>query len=135
MKEEQPAAQHGSQRWLHCPKVINVAIVEELGLCPRDQIEWLSPLESDGFAEYRNAEFLERLDSRPLEDFWPRKGPQWDGLGLFLRNPTEMVHSLPLATARPQPGIGSEKGLCPQQAPLQQRLHVAPGIDSPLMMP
>ena len=30
------------------------------------------------------AQFLERLgvslDSRPLKDFWPSKGPQWDGL-------------------------------------------------------
>ena len=41
-------------------------------------------MESDCFAEYRDTQFLERLsvslDCRPLKDFWPKKGPQWDGL-------------------------------------------------------
>ena len=89
MKEEQSAAQRGSQRWLQiavnrCPEVINSAIVDELGLCSSEKIEWLSPLESDGFAEYRDEQFIERLNvslnNQPLKDFWPRKGPQWDGL-------------------------------------------------------
>ena len=89
MKAEQSAAQHGSQRWLQiavnrCPEVINSAIVKELGLCSSEKIEWLSPLECDGFAEYRDEQFIERLNvslnSQPLKDFWPRKGPQWDGL-------------------------------------------------------
>ena len=89
MKKEYLAAKHGSQRWLQiavnrCPEVINSAIVNELGLCSSEKIEWLSPLECDGFAEYRDDQFIKRLgeslDSQPLRDFWPRKGPQWDGL-------------------------------------------------------
>ncbi len=89
MRTEQSAAQRGSQRWLQiavnrCPEVINSAIVNELGLCSGEKIEWLSPLECDSFAEYRDEQFIERLNvslnSRSLKDFWPRKGPQWDGL-------------------------------------------------------
>ena len=48
-------------------------------------LSWRSPLAEDEFAEYRDQVFLDRLDidlsSRPLADFWPRLGPQWDGLG------------------------------------------------------
>ena len=89
MKAKQSAAQSGSQRWLQiavnrCPEIINSTIVNELGLCSSETIEWLSPLECDGFAEYRDEQFIERLNvslnSRPLKDFWPNSGPRWDGL-------------------------------------------------------
>ena len=88
MIAEQPAAQHGSQRWLQisvnrCPDIINTAIANELGLFPNEEIKWLSPLECDGFAEYRDEQILERLgvgiDKRLLNDFRPYS-PQWDGL-------------------------------------------------------
>ncbi len=91
MKVEQSAAQRGSQRWLQiavnrCPEVINSTIVNELGLCSSEKIEWLSPLECDGFVEYRDEQFIKRLgeslDKRPLKDFWPNSGPRWDGLAL-----------------------------------------------------
>jgi hypothetical protein len=49
------------------------------------EIEWLSPEQADGFAEYRDEEFLKNLGCHslqvPLERFWPARGPQWDGLG------------------------------------------------------
>jgi hypothetical protein len=49
------------------------------------RIEWVSPLREDGFAEYRDASFLRRLDldhlAYSLGEFWPRRGPQWDALG------------------------------------------------------
>ena len=89
MRIEQGPRPHGSQRWLQiavnrCPGVIDSAIANALDLCPGEEIEWLSPLESDCFAEYRDARFLKRLrvslEKRPLKDFWPKKGPQWDGL-------------------------------------------------------
>ena len=89
MREKQGPRPRGSQRWLQiavnrCPGVIDSAIANALDLCPGEEIEWLSPLESDCFAEYRDAQFLEHLgvslDCRPLKDFWPSKGPQWDGL-------------------------------------------------------
>jgi len=47
-------------------------------------IEWLSPLRDDDYAEYYDQEFLERIgvnDLRmPLQEFWPKSGPRWDGL-------------------------------------------------------
>ena len=89
MSEQQGPRPRGSQRWLQiavnrCPGVIDSAIANALDLCPGEEIAWLSPLESDCFAEYRDARFLKRLgvslEKRPLKDFWPKKGPQWDGL-------------------------------------------------------
>ena len=81
----------GSQKWLQLvvnrrPQVINGALAGALKLEPDDTIQWLSPLETDTppFKEYRDEEFLRRLDvtldQKPLADFWPRLGPQWDGL-------------------------------------------------------
>ena len=83
------AALRGSQRWLQiavnrCPHVIDQAIPRAMGLGQDETIEWLSPLESEGFIEYRDQAFLDRLGIKPrhrkLSDFWPRRGPVWDGL-------------------------------------------------------
>ena len=85
------AAPRGSQRWLQLvvnrsPKLIDAAIVEALGLCQDETIEWLSPLESDCFREYQDKAFLKRLGIAPqqlslqLKHFWPKRGPVWDGL-------------------------------------------------------
>ena len=64
-------------------------------LCPSvpGDIDWRSPLAADHYAEYRDQSFLDRLagsrfyrePSRPqrdLSEFWPRFGPQWDGLAV-----------------------------------------------------
>lgn len=76
----------GSQKWLQVlvnqyPDLINRKIGATVG--ERD-IEWLSPLAADAYAEYRDQSFLDRLgvslDSVPLETFWPELGPRWDGL-------------------------------------------------------
>ena len=83
------AALRGSQRWLQiavnrCPDVVDGAISRAIGLRQDETIEWLSPLESEDFIEYRDQAFLERLGINPrhrqLSDFWPRRGPVWDGL-------------------------------------------------------
>lgn len=43
-------------------------------------IEWLSPIENDGFSEYRD-EFPELgVSADALKAFWPSGGPQWDGI-------------------------------------------------------
>jgi hypothetical protein len=53
-------------------------------LSPR--LRWVSPLESQGFVEYQDREFLRAvgLDRlwRPLSGFWPRRGPVWDALAV-----------------------------------------------------
>jgi len=91
--EHQPA-ERGSQRWLQTlvnqhPDLLTAALIEPLKL-PRDaEIKWLSPRMDDGYAEYRDNCFLEKLgielSFRPLHNFWPRRGPVWDGLGRSTR--------------------------------------------------
>ena len=82
---------HGSRRWLQVAvnrgaEVIDGAMADAAGLAPGEPVRWVSPLKSDGFREYRDQEFLERLEVRPasrgLSDFWPRRGPKWDALAI-----------------------------------------------------
>ena len=84
----QGAASKGSQRWLQvvvnsCPSVIDSAI-RNTGIRLDEPIVWKSPLDSDAFAEYMDAAFIEQLGvslaQRGLRDFWPNSGPRWDGL-------------------------------------------------------
>lgn len=60
----------------HAPHLLGQA----LGI---KHIEFFSPIESEGYGEYRD-DFLRKLriddSAYPLKDFWPAKGPQWDGL-------------------------------------------------------
>ncbi len=82
MRVAQPAGERGSLKWLqhavnHRPEsVLHPAI---------GPVDWLSPLASDEFAEYRDGAFLARLGlaglSAALAEFWPASGPQWDALG------------------------------------------------------
>jgi hypothetical protein len=58
-------------------------ITQALGL-PPGPLTWVSPLESAGFKEYKDAAFLKKLGLErliePLGLFWPNSGPRWDGL-------------------------------------------------------
>jgi hypothetical protein len=69
----------------HTPDLLDRSIVRELNLTPTEKIQWLSPLQSDGYAEYRDQAFLAKLETQPkhapLSAFWPARGPQWDALG------------------------------------------------------
>lgn len=85
----QPPGTKGSLKWVqvmvnHHPHLLSQAIGAAIGV-PPDAIEWVSPLTSDGYAEYRDQGFLDRLgiilDRHPLSNFWPSRGPQWDALG------------------------------------------------------
>lgn len=48
--------------------------------------DWKSPLESQNFREYRDAEFLNQVGLSHLKEnlssFWPRLGPCWDALAI-----------------------------------------------------
>src|ERR1700739_3104616 len=83
----QDPAQRGSQRWLQIavnqhPHVLDRPIQEAMRRVT--PITWRSPVVDDHFAEYRDAGFLRLLKLERLEDaladFWPERGPQWDGL-------------------------------------------------------
>lgn len=64
--------------------LINNKIAKAFNLRGNLDIEWVSPLLNDHYAEYRDEDFLNRLglDSLniSLKDFWPSGGPQWDAL-------------------------------------------------------
>ena len=103
-----PHANRGSRRWLqvlvNCrPELLNDAIAQRLAELP-DDIDWRSPIVEDHYAEYRDQSFLDRLAGsfyyRPpeqpqgqLTDFWPRFGPQWDGLAVTDRGQILMVEA------------------------------------------
>jgi len=79
----------GSQRQIQhyvneSPQVLEEAISDALGF-PL-QVEWVSPLRSDRYREYKDSSFLQALglyESRAeLRCFWPGGGPVWDALGI-----------------------------------------------------
>lgn len=85
-----PVDARGSQKWLQmlvnaCPGLLGEQILCKISPVA-NEIRWRSPLEDDGYAEYKDGDFIDRLgirlDKRPLESFWPSSGPRWDGLGV-----------------------------------------------------
>jgi len=86
----QSVGKKGSQKWIQKlvnekPELLNSHLKEELHLPKSEQVRWLSPLKSDDYAEYSDQDSLDRLGvslkKKPLADFWPENGPQWDALG------------------------------------------------------
>ena len=85
----QPSNGHGSLRDIQIlvnehPFSFSKAIIKKLNVKSND-IEWVSPLKEDKYAEYRDDGFIERLGINSLkvnlDKFWPKNGPQWDALG------------------------------------------------------
>lgn len=78
------------------PGYLNDLISETFGWRTAS-IEWRSPLKEDDYAEYYDQEFLERLGVKdlrmPLQDFWPKSGPRWDGLALTLEGKLILVEA------------------------------------------
>ena len=103
-----PAANRGSRKWLqilvNCrPELLNDAIAQRLHELP-DDVDWRSPIWEDHYAEYRDQSFLDRLagsmyfraparPQRELTEFWPRFGPQWDGLAVTDRGQVLLVEA------------------------------------------
>lgn len=94
-------AARGSQKWLqqaieHECHTLIMPIAKRLGVAA-DTICWLSPLPHDNFAEYYDAAFVERLGvelpHRALAEFWPTRGPHWDGLGKTERGDLLLVEA------------------------------------------
>jgi hypothetical protein len=80
----------GSQRWLQLavnvhPALVNDPLLRSLGGSEHSPLEWLCPLRAGSYREYRDLEALKALGvparvQHSLADFWPRRGPVWDGL-------------------------------------------------------
>lgn len=89
-RSPQSVAEKGSQKRMQrlvneMPDLLNLQIREKLNLSEEEDIQWLSPLKDDDYAEYRDQAFINllgvELKKVPLADFWPKGGPQWDALG------------------------------------------------------
>lgn len=84
-------AKAGSQRWLQIavnrkPQLLLSALRRSGAIGPRSSVTWQSPLEADGFHEYRDQSALTKAQiaslKKPLSDFWPARGPVWDAIGV-----------------------------------------------------
>ena len=119
----QNVADKGSKKWIQ--KIINEEsgllnseIRDNLGLSKDEDIEWLSPLKCDKYAEYFDQGFLNslciELKRVPLVDFWPKGGPHWDALGrsssgkLFLVEAKSHIPEL-ISTTRAEKEVSLEK--------------------------
>lgn len=88
-RRERPPSVSRSEHWLRQtiehPHQLDGQLKKSFGWPENEVITWVSPVEKDGYAEYFDAEFLERLGieelKEPLDQFWPISGPRWDGLG------------------------------------------------------
>lgn len=87
--QQKKEGEKGSLKWVQelvnvFPEIINKSIISNLNLNIK-KIEWVSPLKSDRYKEYRDDQFLKKLglekNVRNLRKFWPLMGPQWDALG------------------------------------------------------
>jgi len=95
-------ATKGSKKWLQKlinekPHLLDMKIKKELSLPKDERIHWLSPLKEDGYLEYGDQYFVDKLGIKlkrfPLKDFWPRGGPQWDALGKSQRGNLFLVEA------------------------------------------
>lgn len=75
---KQGKAARGSQLWLQRfvneqPRALNEAIIDVASVLAGQTIEWVSPLAAEGYVEYRDQAFLEKLgiqlSERSLESF------------------------------------------------------------------
>jgi hypothetical protein len=90
MRVPQAQSSKGSQKWVQilintASQLLDQEIKSKFSLEKIQSIKWLSPLKDDEYSEYRDVDFLEKLGlsnlNRPLTEFWPARGPQWDALG------------------------------------------------------
>ena len=116
---KQKQAKKGSQKWLQLAvnkhqELLDARIAPQLEM-PLPSIKWLSPLESDDYAEYRDREFLSRLrldlNRCALEQFWPNNGPQWDGLAKTTNDQILLIEAKAHIREMQSPGSGASNPL------------------------
>jgi hypothetical protein len=89
MRLVQPEGKRGSLKWIQrlvgkYPRVLDIGLQKAGALSASHQLNWLSPIHKDQWAEYRDSRFLHTIGQahliEALKGFWPRRGPQWDAL-------------------------------------------------------
>ncbi len=130
MRIPQPDGKRGSLKWMQRavnqrPDLLQPAVLPPLA--------WVSPLADDEHAEYRDAAFLTRLGLAPLasalSEFWPKRGPQWDGLATFTGGVVlaeAKAHLPEFATPHSAAGPVSSLRIAAAFAQVQHALGIAP---------
>jgi len=102
MRVPKHAGTRGSHKWIQQAVAsqsdpLTSAFTAAGALRAGESIEWLSPIASDEWAEYRDSAFLERVGCghllSELAHFWPTGGPQWDALGRGPRNSVFLIEA------------------------------------------
>jgi len=99
MRVKQPEGKRGSLKWIQRAvneqwPSLNQPIAERFA--DDASIKWLSPIATDGYAEYRDAAFLSRIGQASLAnlgDYWLVRGPQWDALATTSRGDILLVEA------------------------------------------
>ena len=89
-----PIGTRGSLKWIQRAVSHRQDLLQPPSL---GSVSWVSPLPDDDWAEYRDGSFLELVGhgglSAELAAFWPRRGPQWDALGVLPGNGVLLVEA------------------------------------------
>lgn len=86
-------ANAGSKKWLQIainrkPELLLGALWRSCAVVQHDSVAWNSPLERESYGEYQDNTALEKAGIRiaelrkPLDEFWPKRGPVWDAIGI-----------------------------------------------------
>jgi len=135
-------ATRGSQKWLQIgvnrrPEIVDDAIRISANMPTGTVIEWLSPVAAEDYVEYRDQAFVKKLGlslkHRPLLEFWPRRGPVWDGLArtstgevLLIEAKAHIAEMISPASEASPPSLKLiEKGLAETRAALARRSTVS----------
>ena len=124
----------GSQRWLQvavdlAPRLLDQAFRDARVIGPDETLGWCSPLAATGFIEYRDERAFEamgitKFPLKPLDKFWPRRGPVWDGLAVTSKQNFVLVEAkahIPEVLSPPsQAGETSKKRI---RAALEEARH------------
>ncbi|MCC7017844.1 MAG: hypothetical protein IT564_11645, partial [Rhodospirillales bacterium] len=123
MPNEPNFAPAGSQRWLQvavarAPELLDDAFREAGAIDQDETLAWCSPLAITQFSEFRDERAFEAMGIaefpvKSLEEFWPRRGPVWDGLAVSSKQNFILVEAkahIPEALSPPsQAGEASKK--------------------------
>lgn len=135
-------AKKGSQKWMQffvneSPDALEEALRASGAIRARASVEWLSPLASMDYVEYRDGAFLSLLNvelkQRTLESFWPTGGPMWDALARTSDGDVLLVeakaHIAEMVSPASRASPGSLKII--QKALRETQAALAPRVDMP----
>lgn len=131
-------ARAGSRRWLqiavnHAPAVLDEAFRDAHAIDSDETLRWCSPLAIEHFTEYRDQRAFAEIGItafpiKPLDDFWPRRGPVWDGLAVTNQGNLVLVEAKAhIAEVHSPPSRAGEASRPKIQAALEEaRKYYAP---------